>query len=238
MRVLAIVHEPDAGPGVFTDVARAGGHELHEWRITDAAVPPEDPWVYDAVLSLGGSMHAHQHDQHPWLPEEERLLASLAAAGRPVLGVCLGSQLLAQATGGTTGEMPAPEIGWCPVALTDTGRHDPLLGGLAPSFQALQWHSCEFRPAAEAATLAASPLCTQAYRVGERAWGIQFHAEVTLTDFESWIDYHLAHPDDGDGPADPEALRASVRAGIEAWNALGRRLFARFLELAGDEAKP
>jgi GMP synthase-like glutamine amidotransferase len=232
MRVLAIVHEADAGPGVFTEVAIAGGHELHEWPIIEQQRCPEDPFAYDAVVSLGGSMHAHQQEEHPWLAEEEALLASLAAAGRPVLGVCLGSQLLAQATGGSTAEMGRPEIGWSSVSLSDAGRADPLLAGLAPSFQALQWHSCEFRPAPDALTLAASPLCAQAYRVGSRAWGIQFHAEVTLADFESWIDYHLAHPSEGNGPADAEALRAAVREGIEAWNELGRGMFSRFLELA------
>jgi GMP synthase (glutamine-hydrolysing) len=234
MKVLAVVHEADAGPGVFTDVVRDGGHELHEWRIADGGRCPQDPLRYDAVMSLGGSMHAHQQDEHPWLAEEEALLASLTSAGRPVLGVCLGSQLLAQATGGATAQMSEPEIGWCGVRLSPAGQADPLLGALGPEFPALQWHSCEFRPAPGAVTLAASPRCAQAFRVGERAWGIQFHAEVTLEDFESWIDYHLANPGDGEGPADAEALRTSVRAGIEAWNALGRGLLARFLDLARD----
>jgi GMP synthase-like glutamine amidotransferase len=226
VKLLAIVHEPDAGPGVFREVAHAAGHELHEWRITAGGQAPEDPFAYGAVLSLGGSMHAHQQDQHPWLAEEQALLAELAAGSRPVLGVCLGSQLLAQATGGTTSEMPVPEIGWYPVRLSEAARSDPLLAGMAQSFQSLQWHSCRFHPGPGAVTLAESPACAQAFRVGERAWGIQFHAEVTLRDFESWID------DAGQAPVDTDALRASVRAGIEPWNAFGRELFARFLELA------
>jgi GMP synthase (glutamine-hydrolysing) len=228
VRVLTIVHEADTGPGVFIEAARAAGHQLERWHITAGEPCPGDPFAYGAVLSCGGSMHAHEHDRHPWLAEEEALLAKLTAAGRSVLGVCLGSQLLARASGGTTSKLDEPEIGWHPVRLSAAGRSDPLLAGLEPEFDALQWHSCEFRPGPAAVPLAQSAACEQAFRVGARAWGIQFHAEVTLADFESWLD----NPGDGDRPADTEALRAQTRTGIAQWNALGQGLFARFLELA------
>lgn len=231
MRVLAIVHEDDAGPGVFAQAAHARGVELIGWRIAAGERCPEDPRSYDAVLSLGGAMHAFQDDAHPWLADEHALLASLAGAGHPVLGVCLGAQILARATGGRSGPMPEPEIGWYDVEVTPAGREDPLLGALAPRFGALQWHSCDFMPGSGAVGLAASARCQQAARVGPRAWSIQFHAEVTLANFEGWLDQHLAAPQDGDAPADPEALRASTRSRIESWNALGRDLFGRFLDV-------
>ena len=228
MRVLAIVHEDDTGPGVFIETAAESGCKLDQWRIAAGERSPDDPFAYDAVVSCGGSMHAHEHDRFSWLAQEQALLGELAAAGRPVLGVCLGSQLLARATGGTTSEMEEPEIGWYPVRLSDGAQGDPVMGGLAPSFRSLQWHSCEFHPGPGSVTLAESAVCAQAFRVGERAWGIQFHAEVTLADFESWLD------SDGDSekPADVPALRAQTRAGIGAWNELGRGLFARFLNIA------
>jgi len=232
MRVLAIVHEDDAGPGVFGEAVQARGDELATWRIAAGERCPEDPHGYDAVLSLGGAMHAHQLEDHPWLVGEHALLAALADAGRPVLGVCLGAQILARATGGSSATIQEPEIGWYEVSVNAAGRDDPLLASLAPGFAALQWHSCDFSPGPLGISLATSARCQQAARVGQRAWSIQFHAEVTLADFESWLDQHLAEPGQGDSPPDPEALRASTRARIEDWNALGRGLCDRFLEVA------
>jgi GMP synthase (glutamine-hydrolysing) len=227
MRALAIVHEDDTGPGVFIEAAIESGWKLEQWRIAAGERCPDDPFAYDAVVSCGGSMHAHVHDRHAWLVEEEALLGELTAAGRPVLGVCLGAQLLARATAGTTSEMEEPEIGWYPVRVSQAGQMDPLLRSVYPDFRALQWHSCEFRPGPGTVTLAESALCVQAFRVaGAPAWGIQFHAEVTLVDFESWLDQSAT----GDGPEDPDRLRAQTRAGISEWNALGRGLFMRFLD--------
>lgn len=237
MRVLAIVHEDDAGPGTFADAARARGDTLLIWRIAEGERCPGAPADFDAVLSLGGAMHAHQTDAHPWLAAEQRLLAQLAADGCPVLGVCLGAQLLARATGGSSGHLAEPEIGWYQVTLGAAGRADPLLGPLAPGFSALQWHSCDFTVAPGALTLATSDRCVQAARVAAHAWSIQFHAEVTLADFESWLAHHLAQPQDGDAPADPRALAALTRARIAGWNALGRALFARFLDVAEEVSR-
>lgn len=232
MRLLAIVHEADAGPGVFATAAEHSGWEIVEWRIADGQRPPVKPDVCDAVLTLGGAMHAHQTDAHPWIAEEQALLARLVAAGRPVLGICLGAQLLALATGGRSGYLDVPEIGWYDVAVTPAGREDPLMAPLADGFSALQWHSCDFTPVPGAVTLAASAACAQVCRVGANAWSVQFHAEVTGEDFEAWLDQHLAHPDEGDAPADPEALRAITRERIGAWNQLGRDLCDRFLAVA------
>ena len=106
-------------------------------------------------------------------------------AERPLLGVCLGTQLLAEAAGGSAGRASEPEIGWRQVELTPEGAADPLLAPLAPAFEAFQWHSYEAAPPPDAVTLARSPVCPQAYRIGEQAWGIQFHAEVSAADAES-----------------------------------------------------
>ncbi len=234
MRVLAIVHEADAGPGVFAEVTGERGDRLDAWRIDRGERCPAAPETYDAVLTLGGAMHAHEHEAHPWLAEEETLLRGLVGAGRPVLGVCLGSQLLARAGGGESRLLAEPEIGWYEVRLDAGGRSDPLLGPLDGGFSALQWHSCEFTLPPGAVALASSARCLQAFRLGPGpAWGIQFHAEVTGSDFESWIEQHLAAPDDDDGPRDPEALRSQTHAAIAAWNALGRGIFGRFLDQAG-----
>jgi GMP synthase (glutamine-hydrolysing) len=229
MRVLAIVHQRDAGPGVFADATRAEGAELDSWLRAETQSPPREPHGYDAVLVFGGAMHVDQEDSHPWLSEEKRLLADLLERRVPLLGVCLGAQLLAEAAGATPRAASLPEIGWHEVELTREAASDPLVGPLAPRFQAFQWHSYEFPLPPGATPLARSASCLQAYRLGSSAWGIQFHAEVTREDAEAWIDDYRSDEDAVRIGVDPEELRQRTRSAIGDWNALGRGLCERFL---------
>ena len=232
MRTLAIVHQPDAGAGVFGEAAAERGTALDVWMPADEARPPREPAEYGAVMAFGGAMHADQDDVHPWMGPEKELLAGLLEGGIPVLGVCLGSQLLAAAAGARPARAAQPEIGWLEVELTAAGREDPLFGILPGRFEAFQWHSYASPPPPGAAELATSPLALQAFRIGDAAWGIQFHAEVTRADARHWIDDYEADPDAVRIGIDPAALWAETEPRIEAWNDLGRRLGARFLELA------
>ena len=129
MRALAIVHQPDAGPGVFAEALAAKGVELDRWLIADAPAPA-DPWGYDAVLTFGGAMHTDHEADHPWLREEKSILADLIERRVPLLGMCLGCQLVAEAAGAKPRRASAPEIGWDEVELTPEAAGDPLLGGL------------------------------------------------------------------------------------------------------------
>jgi GMP synthase (glutamine-hydrolysing) len=140
VRALAIVHETAAGPGVFAEALRSGGVELDSWMRPETRSPPGEPRDYDAVLVFGGAMHADQEALHPWLREEKALLRELLERGMPLLGVCLGAQLLADAAGAQPRRAARPEIGWYEVGLTPEGGRDPLLGPLAPRFEAFQWH--------------------------------------------------------------------------------------------------
>ncbi len=219
MRVLAIVHEDDAGPGVFTDAFAVRGAELVTWSPAGVGVPPDS---YDAVMTFGGEMNPDEEREHPWLVEEKRYLAELLERGVPLLGVCLGAELLAEAAGAPARRMGESEIGWYEVETTAEG--DPLIGPLAPSFDALEWHSYETPLPPGATALAWSERCLQAFRVGDTAWGIQFHAEVRFDDFVVWLRMY-----DGD----PTALRALTEARIAGWNELGRDLCGRFLDVIG-----
>jgi GMP synthase (glutamine-hydrolysing) len=231
MRALAIVHQTDAGPGVFADEMRERGVELHEWLLSERGTGPRlEIADYDAVLTFGGAMHADQEDRHPWLHFEKDFLAAMIDDRMPVMAVCLGSQLLADAAGGSARRASEPEIGWHGVEVTEEGRADPVIGPLAPSFEAFQWHSYEALPPEGTAILARSPVCAQAYRVGEVAWGIQFHAEVTAADTEKWIDDYRTDEDAVRIGVDPDALRSETRERIGDWNRLGRELCGRFLD--------
>ena len=228
------MHQPDAGPGVFADEMRERGVELDEWTIgQQGASPPEEIGGYDALMTFGGAMHADQEDRHPWLRFEKDFLAAMIEDEMPILAVCLGTQLLAEAAGGEARRAAGPEIGWYPVEVTPEGADDPVIGPLAPEFIAFQWHSYEAVPPSGSVLLARSPVCGQAYRIGERVWGIQFHAEVSAPDTERWIDDHRSDEDAVRTGVDPEALRAETRERIADWNRLGRELCGRFLDAVG-----
>jgi GMP synthase-like glutamine amidotransferase len=223
VEVLALVHQQNAPAGSFGDVVREHGHTLDVRGFATGDPPARD---YDAVLVFGGSAQVDQ--PHDWLTDERDFVRALIDRGVPTLGVCLGSQLLAQVAGGETGPAPAPEVGWYEVGLTREASGDPLFRALPGRFAAFQWHSYGFGLPPGATALAHGPEgALQACRVGEAAWGIQFHAEVTGDILEGWIE-----EDEGEELSDPAAMRELTRANLPRWSALGRGLCARFLEFA------
>jgi GMP synthase-like glutamine amidotransferase len=231
VRVLSIVHERAAGSGVFADAARERGVEVVEW--IPAQAPRPAAGRFDAALVFGGATHADEDLKHRWLRAEKDLLREMLRASMPTLGVCLGAQLLAEAAGGAVTRMPAAEIGWTAVEVTSAAHADAVFGGLPEHFDSFQWHSYEIVPPAGAVPLARSTACLQAYRL-ERApwWGIQFHAEATSETISGWIDDYRSDEDAVAAELDWEALLAETERRIAAWNELGTRICARFLDHA------
>jgi GMP synthase (glutamine-hydrolysing) len=232
MDVLAVIHGESVRSGVFGDVIRERSHSLEEWSLAWGTPPPRPLDAYGAVLVFGGAMHADQDNHHPWLREENLFLQRLLDLHIPVLGICLGAQLLAKAAHAPVRAAKEFEIGWFEVELTEPGDRDPLLGRMPHSFDAFQWHYYEHGLPAGAVELARNEVCTQAFRLGEAAWGVQFHPEVTLAQVEGWID------EEDDLPVDAAALLVETRARIGAWNGLGRGLCAGFVEAAERVAAP
>ena len=226
MRVLSLIHGSDARTELFGPEIALGGHHLDEWSFAWGTPPPQPLDGYDAVFVFGGAMHADQDAGHPWLRDETLWLQQLLVRGTPVLGICLGVQLLARAAGSWVGPLPVPEIGWCRVELTEAGVDDPVVGALPQRFEALQWHHYTYGVPTGAVELARSDACTQAFRLGDACWGVQFHPEVTTAQLEGWI------ADSSDPPPDPDALRAEIPGRIDRWNELGRALCGAFLEAA------
>jgi GMP synthase-like glutamine amidotransferase len=224
VRVLSVTHGPSVPGGVFEETVEVSGHVLERWQVPEGGTPdPAD--AYDAVMVFGGSMHPDQDDDFHWLAHEEAFLKDILAADVPVFGVCLGAQMLARAAGAAVGPAPEPEVGWYEVTLTDDGRADPVLGSLAPRATVFQWHHYTFGLPAGGIGLAESPVCLQAFRVG-RAWGIQFHAEVTLPMLHAWVQ---EEPHDLEQPA---AVLADSERNIGVSNAQGRALADAFLREA------
>jgi GMP synthase (glutamine-hydrolysing) len=229
MKVLAVIHGTNARAGVFEEAVTEAGHALEEWSLAWGTPPPRPIDDYGAVLIFGGSMHADQDRRHPWLREENLFIQRLLDCHVPVLGVCLGIQLIAKAGGAALYPLPdGAEIGWVPVELTDKAASDPVLSRLPSSFDAFGWHYYTYDLPACAEELARSARCNQAFRLGDAAWGIQFHAEVTLETVHGW----LADKEDFPLDLDRETLAAETEERIAGWNDLGRELCGAFVEVA------
>ncbi|MEJ2854187.1 MULTISPECIES: type 1 glutamine amidotransferase [unclassified Saccharothrix] len=181
MTRLLVLQPDDSDP-----IARLGDWLTGAGAVLDVLKPYERPVPetldgYDGVVCLGGAMGALDDAEHPWLADVRKLLSHAVAKRVPTLAVCLGAQLLAVATGGQVRRGPQPEVGVMLVAKRDVAGADPLFGELPWTPDVLQFHQDEVAllpPTAE--LLASSPKCAnQAFRVGENAYGIQFHIETT-----------------------------------------------------------
>jgi GMP synthase-like glutamine amidotransferase len=234
--VLAIVHETEAGPGVFGDAIRERGDTLEEWMVPESPEPPADPLGYDAVFVLGGSMNADEGERFSWIGSERELISRLLERRVPLMGLCLGGQMVAAAAGAVPRRAARPEIGWHPVEVTEAGREDPVLGPLAPRFETFQWHSYEFPLPPGAVALARSEVCLQAARVGELAWALQFHPEVSAADALRWTADYESDADAVRIGIDPTALSLEIEAKIGAAGELGRALCHRWLDVAAAQS--
>jgi len=151
-----------------------------------------------ALVVLGGPMNVDEEGRYPFLGPEKKLIRQAVQAKLPVLGVCLGAQLLATAFGAAVTRNRQPEVGWFEVDLTPAGAADPLFTGVGPTLPVVQWHQDTFGIPDQALHLASSPLCVhQALRVPPFGYGLQFHVEVTASLLKSWC--KDSPPPQGDG---------------------------------------
>ena len=160
------------------------------WRYLDAWADPEWPDASDiaGLIVLGGKMSALEDDEYPFLKQVRDLMTSAIERDIPVLGSCLGSQLLAQVVGGTVYRMPKPEVGFVELLLTPAGSDDPLVSSVGDLDRVLVWHEDSYELPAEAELLASSDMApNQAFRFGS-AYGIQFHIEATEREIVEWAD--------------------------------------------------
>jgi GMP synthase-like glutamine amidotransferase len=180
-------HVAFEGPGAVASAVRDAGADLRVVRLDrDEAVPPPDSVAeMGGLVVMGGPMSVH--DDLAWLEEERALLRAAVGAGLPVLGVCLGAEQLAAALGADVMPGPAPECGVGEVHLTTAAIDDPVFGPAPTPLPCVHWHGDTFSLPAGAVRLARNDAYeNQAFRVGERAYGLQFHVEVTASLVAHW----------------------------------------------------
>lgn len=186
LSVLVFQHEPQDGPGYLGEALQRRGGRLRIIRLDEGEEVPEIA-KHEMLLVMGGTMNVYQEDKYPWLVKETRAIRQAAESGITVLGVCLGGQLLAKALGAQVHLGVATEIGFEQIMLTEAGSTDPLFQGM-PHIEAVEWHNDTFDIPIGAVALACSDRCAhQAFRFGARAYGLQFHPEVSPAMLAEWI---------------------------------------------------
>jgi GMP synthase (glutamine-hydrolysing) len=233
MRALVLQHIACEPPGVFEDVLRERAVEIHRVELDEGDRLPD--WrEFDALVAMGGPMSATDDDELPWLAGERRLIAEAVAADTPFWGVCLGVQLLAASLGGRVYAGPRPEVGLLPVTLTPEGRSDPVFAALPPEVVTLQWHGDTFDLPEGSVRLAGSPAYpNQAFRV-RRAYGVQFHLEVSGEMAAEWADVpaYAASLERTLGSEGAETFVREIGERADEMRAAGRSLFERWLDVS------
>jgi GMP synthase (glutamine-hydrolysing) len=179
-RVLVLQHAESENLGTIEDALTAGGVAFDYIRTFEGQPVPNDVCESSGLIVTGGPMGVYETDRFPFLIRELKLIEAFLEAQRAILGVCLGSQLLAAALGATVRNGRKREIGWFPVDLTPASRRDRLWNGQPSRFAAFHWHGDIFDLPKGAVSIASSDITpVQSFRYGDRAYGILFHLEVT-----------------------------------------------------------
>lgn len=227
---VAVLHNlEDAFTGHAGVALEAAGIELDERRLRDGEPLPDLDGI-DGVLSLGGEQSVLDIDDDPTLTAEAAFLREAVEREIPVLGVCLGGQLLAHALGGTVTRLPRQLIQWIPIEPLAAAQDDPVIGALPEGAVALHWNEDGFEPPPGAVELLKRPGPTgEAFRYGDCAWGIQFHPEVHDEGLHGW--YRSGYAELSAAGLTEEAARAADALHLPAQHELSRALFGGFAQV-------
>ena len=174
MRAVCLTHVPFEGPGAFATALTARGVSLERHLVPQDGLPRD---AGDVLIVMGGPMSVNDSDS--WIAEETAFIRSVILAGKPVIGVCLGSQFMAKALGATVRSGRALEIGMTPITLTAEGKQDPVFSSLPESFDVFEWHGEVFDLPKDCVPLAGSNIAPlQAFRYATRSYGLLFHLEM------------------------------------------------------------
>jgi GMP synthase-like glutamine amidotransferase len=231
-RLLAIQHVKSEGLGIIGAGLEGMGLDADLVRVFKGERVPERINGYSALIVLGGPMGVYESDIYPFINKEIRLIRSALRERVPVLGICLGSQLLAGAAGAPVFKGNAKEIGWYDVTLTGHGEAERLFAGMPKTMTVFQWHGDTFDVPAGARNLATSRLFkNQLIKVGPNAYGIQFHLEVTEAMIKDWIRVNKTELQALKGAIDPDKILKDTPLYIDDLHRYGGTVIKRFLSM-------
>jgi len=239
-KVLVFQHVPYELLGTLNPLLKDQGFRIR--YVNFGRHPDVKPEVdrYDALIILGGPMTVDQVVHYPHLNVEVHAIKKAIEKGIPVLGICLGAQLIAKALGANVKKCEAKEIGWYDVAPTREGQKDSVLGEFSKSEKIFQWHGDTFEIPKGAQHLAMSKSCgNQAFKYGKNVYGFQFHLEVNKDLINRWLNLPL-HQEELQalrGQIDPKVIIKETEEQIENLKDLSRRTFTQFLNLLGHKKK-
>lgn len=228
-RLLVIQHNLDDHLNELAGPLVDAGVSIEPW-FTYARPEPRAS-EYDGVLSLGALVGVKDEAEHPWMSVERSLLEKALVNGTPTLGVCFGAQLLANIAGAPVLRANDPEIGWTPVEMAAAAAGDPVLAALGPRPHVFQYHYDTFGEPANGAILGRTGSVNQVLRIGERAWGVQFHVEVSPGAIYSWLGTY-GEEMEGHG-VDLEALAAETAIRWKGYRQIARDLAGAFAREVG-----
>lgn len=186
--ILILKHVPFEGPGTFYNELQKRGLRFMEVNLYKGELPKNLDRCGGLII-MGGPMNVYEEAEYPFLKDEDRLIKEALIKKIPMIGVCLGAQLMAKAAGAKVTKGVKKEIGWYPLYLTEDAKKDPVFKALPEEVEVFQWHGDTFDIPKDAVRLASSELFpNQAFRIGDNAYAFQFHIEVTSEIIASWIE--------------------------------------------------
>ncbi|MGC4029475.1 MAG: gamma-glutamyl-gamma-aminobutyrate hydrolase family protein [Steroidobacteraceae bacterium] len=239
-RLMVFQHVAAEPLGTLHARIRARGHRIrfHNFQRHPDAQPEVDR--YHGLIVLGGPMNVDEQSRYPHLRTELAAIEAALRQDKPVLGICLGAQLLAHVLGAPVMRHTQHEIGWYDLATTEHGRQDTVLAHLGERTPVFQWHGCTFGLPAGAVQLARTDTCEQqAFRFGQNAYGFQFHMEADSALIERWLRlpaYREELRAAGIG-RDEESIRSATAAQLACMQPLAEATFNKFLDLVGRPAR-
>lgn len=235
-KVLVCQHVPHEPLGSLNLLLKHHGYRIK--YVNFSRHPEIEPSIedYSGLIVLGGPMNVDQQDKYPFLKTELKLIESALNKEVPVLGVCLGSQLLASALGAPVRKNPVKEVGWYDLHVTDIAKSDSLFAHFGEIEKIFQWHGCTFDIPESALHLASSPDCSnQAFRYGDNVYGFQFHLEVDRELIYRWlhVESNAADVEEMGGQSHRDRVLSDTQQHIEKLSQLAHITFEGFIDLLG-----
>ena len=229
--ILIFKHVPFEGPGTLIEPLKALGIKYREVNLYEGGAPKNLEGCGGLII-MGGPMNVYEEDEFPFLKDEDRLIKEALAMRLPMIGVCLGAQLMAKAAGAKVTKGVKKEIGWYPLRLTEEAKADLTFNALPKDMEVFQWHGDTFDIPKGAVRLASSDLFpNQAFRVGDNAYALQFHIEVTSDIIKSWIDINEEELEGVNDYIDSKKILPETKEKIDALGRLAKNVYDQLFKI-------